>query len=49
MSSKVNYQAHMKALKEEGCAHVILATAFSSLRREFSPVISSTSSSTRSP
>ncbi|XP_055207488.2 S-methyl-5'-thioadenosine phosphorylase isoform X5 [Gorilla gorilla gorilla] len=37
MPSKVNYQANIWALKEEGCTHVIVTTACGSLREEIQP------------
>ncbi|XP_058157920.1 S-methyl-5'-thioadenosine phosphorylase isoform X2 [Dasypus novemcinctus] len=37
MPSKVNYQANIWALKEEGCSHVIVTTACGSLREEIQP------------
>ncbi|XP_049751389.1 S-methyl-5'-thioadenosine phosphorylase isoform X8 [Elephas maximus indicus] len=37
MPSKVNYQANIWALKEEGCTHVIVTTACGSLREEVQP------------
>ncbi|XP_070330780.1 S-methyl-5'-thioadenosine phosphorylase-like [Odocoileus virginianus] len=37
MSSKVNYQANIWALKEEGCTHVIVTTACGSLKEEIQP------------
>lgn len=37
MPSKVNYQANIWALKEEGCTHVIVTTACGSLKEEIQP------------
>uniref|UniRef100_A0A286Y2B8 S-methyl-5'-thioadenosine phosphorylase n=1 Tax=Cavia porcellus TaxID=10141 RepID=A0A286Y2B8_CAVPO len=37
MPSKVNYQANIWALKEEGCTHIIVTTACGSLREESQP------------
>uniref|UniRef100_A0A8C5KF39 S-methyl-5'-thioadenosine phosphorylase n=1 Tax=Jaculus jaculus TaxID=51337 RepID=A0A8C5KF39_JACJA len=37
MPSKVNYQANVWALKEEGCTHVIVTTACGCLREEIQP------------
>ncbi|XP_023579285.1 S-methyl-5'-thioadenosine phosphorylase [Octodon degus] len=37
MPSKVNYQANIWALKEEGCSHIIVTTACGSLREEIQP------------
>uniref|UniRef100_A0A5F9CYE6 S-methyl-5'-thioadenosine phosphorylase n=1 Tax=Oryctolagus cuniculus TaxID=9986 RepID=A0A5F9CYE6_RABIT len=37
MPSKINYQANIRALKEEGCTHVIVTTACGSLREEIHP------------
>ncbi|XP_032249562.1 S-methyl-5'-thioadenosine phosphorylase isoform X2 [Phoca vitulina] len=37
MPSKVNYQANIWALKEEGCTHVVVTTACGSLREEIQP------------
>uniref|UniRef100_A0A2I3GGR0 Purine nucleoside phosphorylase n=1 Tax=Nomascus leucogenys TaxID=61853 RepID=A0A2I3GGR0_NOMLE len=37
LPSKVNYQANIWALKEEGCTHVIGTTACGSLREEIQP------------
>ncbi|XP_021567776.1 S-methyl-5'-thioadenosine phosphorylase [Carlito syrichta] len=37
LPSKVNYQANIWALKEEGCTHVIVTTACGSLREEIQP------------
>ncbi|ERE86203.1 S-methyl-5'-thioadenosine phosphorylase-like protein [Cricetulus griseus] len=37
MPSKVNYQANIWALKEEGCTHVLVTTACGSLREEIQP------------
>ncbi|EPQ02065.1 S-methyl-5'-thioadenosine phosphorylase [Myotis brandtii] len=37
MPSKVNYQANIWALKEEGCTHVIVTTACGSSREENQP------------
>ena len=37
MPSKVNYQANIWALKEEGCTHVVVTTACGSLKEEIQP------------
>ena len=37
MPTKVNYQANIFALKEEGCTHILAATAVGSLREEIKP------------
>lgn len=37
MPSRVNYQANIWALKEEGCTHVVVTTACGSLREEIQP------------
>ncbi|XP_065759513.1 S-methyl-5'-thioadenosine phosphorylase-like [Muntiacus reevesi] len=37
MPSKVNYQANIWALKEEGCTHIIVTTACGSLKEEIQP------------
>ncbi|MFA5097213.1 MAG: S-methyl-5'-thioadenosine phosphorylase [Candidatus Margulisiibacteriota bacterium] len=35
--TKINYLANMRALKDEGCTHVLAATAVGSLRQEIKP------------
>ena len=37
MPTKVNYLANVYALKEEGCTHILAATAVGSLREEIKP------------
>jgi len=37
MPTKVNYLANIYALKEEGCTHILAATAVGSLREEIKP------------
>ena len=35
--TKINFQANLQALKEEGCTHILAATAVGSLREEIKP------------
>lgn len=37
MPTKVNFLANIKALKDEGCTHILAATAVGSLREEIKP------------
>lgn len=37
MPTKINFQANIFALKEEGCTHILAATAVGSLREEIKP------------
>lgn len=37
MPTKVNYLANIQALKDEGCTHILAATAVGSLREEIKP------------
>jgi 5'-methylthioadenosine phosphorylase len=37
MPSKINFRANIKALKDEGCTHILAATAVGSLRKEIKP------------
>jgi len=37
MPSNVNYRANIDALRQEGCTHIVVATACGSLREEYKP------------
>ena len=37
MPTKVNFLANIEALKDEGCTHILAATAVGSLREEIKP------------
>ncbi len=37
MPTKINFLANIKALKDEGCTHILAATAVGSLRQEIKP------------